>query len=238
TPNAIFLDEEIMVKVGVVTPYNYARAAIVDAALTLSAPAKLTAATGVDAFTHAVESYTSVKATIHSDLYAAEAIRRISRSLRTAYANPGDIQARYDMAIGSVYGGIAIANAGTGAVHALAYPLGGKYRVPHGVSNALLLPYVMEFNYLGNLEKFAHIAQLMGEDIRGLSPREAALKAIQAITQLVEDVGIPRRLRDVGVEPEAVPQLADAAAGIHRLLDNNPRRINRDEILAIYEKAM
>ena len=238
TPNAIFLDEEEKLKVGVVSPYNFARVAIVDAKLTLSAPPRLTAATGVDAFTHAVESYTSVRASIHSDLFAAESIRRIARSLRTVVANPGDLEARYDMALGSVYGGIALSMAGTGAVHALAYPLGGTYRIPHGVSNALLLPYVMEFNYLANLEKFCNVARLMGEPIEGLSLREGAWRAVEAIKALVEDVGIPTSLRDVGIDPSAAPELADAASQVTRLLANNPRRICRDEIQAIYERAM
>lgn len=238
TPNAIFLDEEKKLKVGVVSPYNFARVAIVDAKLTLSAPPRLTASTGVDAFTHAVESYTSVRASVHSDLFAAESIRRIARSLRTVVANPGDLEARYDMALGSVYGGIALSMAGTGGVHALAYPLGGTYRIPHGVSNALLLPYVMEFNYLANLEKFCNVAQLMGEPTQGLSLRDGARKALEAIKALVEDVGIPSSLQEVGVDPSAASELADAASQVTRLLANNPRRISRDEIQAIYERAM
>ncbi|NMB17043.1 MAG: iron-containing alcohol dehydrogenase [Firmicutes bacterium] len=238
TPNAIFLDEEEKLKVGVVSPYNFARVAIVDAKLTLSAPPRLTASTGVDAFTHAVESYTSVRASVHSDLFAAESIRRIARSLRTVVANPGDLEARYDMALGSVYGGIALSMAGTGGVHALAYPLGGTYRIPHGVSNALLLPYVMEFNYLANLEKFCNVARLMGEPTEGLSLRDGARKALEAIKALVEDVGIPSSLQEVGVDPSAASELADAASQVTRLLANNPRRISRDEIQAIYERAM
>ncbi|MGI6034323.1 MAG: iron-containing alcohol dehydrogenase [Limnochordia bacterium] len=238
TPNAIFLDEEKKLKVGVVSPYNFARVAIVDAKLTLSAPPRLTASTGVDAFTHAVESYTSVRASVHSDLFAAESIRRIARSLRTVVANPGDLEARYDMALGSVYGGIALSMAGTGGVHALAYPLGGTYRIPHGVSNALLLPYVMEFNYLANLEKFCNVARLMGEPTEGLSLRDGARKALEAIKALVEDVGIPSSLQEVGVDPSAASELADAASQVTRLLANNPRRISRDEIQAIYERAM
>jgi alcohol dehydrogenase class IV len=116
--------------------------------------------------------------------------------------------------------------------------LGGTYRIPHGVSNALLLPYVMEFNYLANLEKFCNVARLMGEPVEGLSLREGAWRAVEAIKALVEDVGIPTSLREFGIDPSTAPELADAASQVTRLLGNNPRRISREEIQAIYERAM
>jgi alcohol dehydrogenase len=191
----------------------------------------------MDALTHAVESYTSRKATIQSDLYSLEAVRRIAPSLRTAAYDGSNLEARREMSVGSFFAGVAIGNAGTGAVHAMAYPLGGQFGVPHGVSNALLMPYVLEQNLLGNLQKFARVAEAMGETIEGLSLREAAQAGVDAIGQLSRDVGIPQRMREVGVPREAIPGMAAAAIQITRLMDNNPRRLSQDEVQRIYEAA-
>lgn len=237
TPNAIFTDHLEKLKKGIVSPYILPRVAIVDPVLTRTTPQRVTAATGMDALTHAVESYTSRKATPQTDVYALEAIRRIAASLRTAVFDGDDLDARTEMAIGSFFAGVAIANAGTGAVHAMAYPLGGQFGVPHGVSNALLMPYVLEQNQLGNLRKFAVVAAAMGEPVDGLSTRESAQAGVDAIRQLAQDVGIPQRMREVGVPREAIPGMAEAAVKITRLMDNNPRKLSQEEVRQIYEAA-
>ena len=237
TPNAIFTDHVEKLKKGVVSPYILPRVAIVDPELTLTTPMRVTAATGMDALTHAVESYTSRKATVQSELYSLEAIRRIAPSLRTAVYDGANLEARREMAIGSFLAGVAIANAGTAAVHAMAYPLGGQFGVPHGVSNALLMPYVLDQNMLGNLQRFAVVAEAMGEVTDGLSLRDAAQAGVDAIRQLSQDVGIPQRMRDVGVPREAIPGMAAAAIQITRLMDNNPRKLSQDDVQRIYEAA-
>lgn len=238
TPNAIFAFKDEQVKKGIVSQYLLPRVAIVDSALTLSCPARVTAATGVDALVHAVESYTSLKATLQTDIYALEAIRLISGYIRTAVANGSDLEAREKMAFGSFFAGVSLANAGVGAVHALAYPLGGKFHVSHGVSNALLFAPVMEFNCIGNLSKFALVAEAMGQPTAGKSIREAAMLAVKAIRELVADVGIPQSLREVGVAEEDIEFLTNSAEKQTRLLTNNPRLMAKKEIESIYRKTL
>ncbi|MDK2888214.1 alcohol dehydrogenase [Desulfofundulus australicus DSM 11792] len=238
TQNAIFAFKEEQVKKGVVSQYLLPRVAIVDPKLTLSCPPHITAATGVDALVHAVESFTALKATPHTDIYALEAIRLISANLRTAVANGSDLEAREKMAMGSFFAGVSLANAGVGAVHALAYPLGGKFHVSHGVSNALLFAPVIEFNCVSNLAKFARVAEAMGEPVAGKSLREAAMLVVKAIKELVADVGIPQSLRDVGVSESDIEFLTLSAEKQTRLLSNNPRVITREDIKNIYLKAL
>ncbi|WP_201319248.1 MULTISPECIES: iron-containing alcohol dehydrogenase [unclassified Paenibacillus] len=237
TYNAIFTDIRDNVKKGIVSPYLLPDVAIVDAALTVSVPPAVTAATGMDALVHAVESYTAQRASELTDGIALHAIQLISRSIRTAVYNGKNIQAREDMAMGSLMAGISLGNAGVGAVHALAYPLGGKFKVPHGVANSLLLPYVMKYNVLANLEKFAQVAKALGENTEELSLRDAAETAVHALARLSRDVGIPSTLRDVGVTEDDIPALAEEASKIDRLLNNNPRWLTVKEIEAIYRDA-
>ncbi|SFR09685.1 iron-containing alcohol dehydrogenase [Desulfoscipio geothermicus] len=238
TQNAIFTDKQEQLKKGVVTEYFLPKAAIVDSDLTMSAPPKITAATGMDALTHAIESYTAPKATPQTDLYALEAIRLIAKSLRRAVAYGADSEARENMALGSVFAGISLANAGVGAVHALAYPLGGQFGVPHGVANALLLPYVMEFNIVGHVAKFAGIAEAMGENVAGKSKREAAFLALKAVRELSQDVGIPQKLSEVGVTESDIEGLATATMNVTRLLGNNPRKVTLEDARNIFTKAL
>ena len=147
------------------------------------------------------------------------------------------MEARHGMTLGSLYGGIALTNAGTTAVHALAYPLGGRYGVSHGISNAIMLPYVMRFNCLSSMGKFAQIAEAVGEDLYGLNQREAAFKAIDAIFQLASDVNIPLHLKDLRIPEEAIPEMAADAIKWSRLLMNNPRQMTREDAAAIYFEA-
>jgi alcohol dehydrogenase len=238
TPNAIFTDTKEQVKKGIVSAYMMPEVAIVDAELTVTVPARVTAATGMDALTHAIESYTSVKATPLTDTFAAEAIRLIGRSIRTAVFQGTDLSARTDMAQGSLYAGISIANAGTGAVHSMAYPLGGQFHVAHGIANSALLPYVLRWNIQGNLPKFAQVAALLGEQVDGLSMLEAAERAVEAIARLNRDLGIPEHLSEFGVTADDLPAMAQFAHATRRLMDNNPRNLSVAEVEAIYRTAL
>jgi alcohol dehydrogenase len=237
TPNAIFDDTERQLKAGIVSTHLFASAAIVDPDLTLGVPPAVTAASGLDALTHAIESYVAVKATPHTDLYALEAIRLIGANLRAAVARGSDRAARYGQALASFYAGISITNAGTGLCHAMAYPLGSAYHVPHGMSNALLLPAVLEYNLPSDLPKFARIAEVLGEPVAGLSPRAAAQAAVEAVRALCRDVGQPSGLRDVGVPEDALAGFVDGALSAKRLTDNNPRQPTPDAVLAIYRAS-
>ena len=238
TPNALFYVPAARDKKAVVSPLTIPDVAIVDPLLTLTVPPTVTAATGMDALSHAVEAYTSQNASPMTDLYALEAIRLIGTHLRTAVANGSDLAARDGMAKASMYAGIAIGNAGTNIVHALAYPLQGQHRVTHGVANSLLLPYGMEFNALSNLTKFAAVAETLGEPVAGLSPRSAAAKSAEACRLLSLDVGIPQTLREVGIKAEHLADLVEGAMKVTRLLANNPRQVRLEDVKAILEKAL
>lgn len=234
----ILKDRQKELKIGVVSPFNLPDTAIVDPELTINLSPKVTAATGMDALTHGIEAYTALNASITTDIYAEKAIKLIAANLRMAVSNGNDLSARYNMAIGSLFAGIAFANASCTAVHALSFPLGGKYNIPHGVANTLMLPYVMEYNLVGNLTKFAAIAEFMGENINGLSLRQAAQRSVEAVKVLAADIGVPQRLSEVNIPKTAIEQLADGAYSCTRLLVVNPRKIELEDIKQIYEKAM
>ena len=238
TPNAILTDTKEKLKKAVVSPYIFPRVAIVDPLLTLSMPPSVTSSSGIDALTHAIESFTSNNATILTDLFAKEAIIFIGRSIRTAVANGSNLEARYDMSIGSLYAGISLANAGVTAVHALAYPLGGQFNVAHGIANGLLLPYVMEFNVLGNIPKFAQIAQFLGEKVDHMSLLDQAYQAARAVKSIYRDLKIPQSLTELNVPKEAIPGMAKAAMNVTRLMGNNPRTMTVQDVERIYEKAL
>jgi len=238
TPNAILTDVEAKLKKAIVSPYILPRVAIIDPMLTVSMPPPVTSSSGIDALTHAIETYTSNNATILSELFSKEAIIRIGRSLRTAVANGNNLQARYDMSIASLYAGIAITNAGVTAVHALAYPLGGQFNVAHGIANGLLLPYVMEFNVLGDIPKFAQIAQFLGEQVQHLPLLEQAYHAPKTVKAIYRDLKIPQSLTELKVPKEAISEMAKAALNVTRLMANNPREMTVEDIERIYEKAL
>lgn len=237
TPNALFYVPARRNKEAVVSQFIVPAAALVDPALTLSLPPHITAATGIDALCHAIESFTASNATPLSMPFAREAIRLIAIHLRKAVVRPDDLAAREGMALGSLYAAISLANSGTNAVHALAYPLQGLNRITHGVANSLLLPYVLEFNLLGDLQRFAAVAELMGQPTAHLLLRDAAGACARLCQQLTEDVGIPKRMRDVGIQETQLDDLVEGAWAVQRLLRNNPRPINREDIRAIYKRA-
>jgi alcohol dehydrogenase class IV len=238
TPNAIVLVPEDELKVGIVSPRLVPDAVILDPLLTLTLPPAITASTGMDALTHAIECFCSRKGNAFSDLFGLEAIRLIARSIRAAFRNGRDVAARHDMLLGAFYGGMCIATSSTTAVHALAYPLGGKYRIAHGLSNAMLLPFVMEFNLTGSEDRFADMARAMALPVDGLSARAAGELMIASLYDLNADLGIVASLRAQGIDDRDLDGLVEGAAKVTRLLDNNPRPMTRADIRAIYQRLM
>jgi alcohol dehydrogenase class IV len=237
TFTAVFINEKTNSKGGMNGDPLYPDAAILDPALTLSLPPSVTAATGIDAFTHALEAFVSTQANAISDMYALEAMDLISRNLAVAYANGANLEARSSMLLGSLLGGKALATAGVGLVHAMAYPLGGMFNTAHGLANAVLLPYVVEYNIIGNPEKFTTIAQIMGYDTDGLPIRNAAELAVEAIHQLNADVGIPGTLSALNIPADKIPEMAKIALTVTRPVENNPRKPTLEEVIAVYEAA-
>lgn len=237
TANAIFADLSINVKKGIVSRHLLPKVALVDPELTYSCPPGITAASGMDALVHAIESYVSRNATPLTQTNALKSMQLINGSLRRAVENGQDAEAREAMAWGSLIAGFSFNNAGVGGVHALAYPLGGTYHVSHGVSNALLLAPVMEFCAPAKPELFADIACALGVEECDQGMARLADQAVEAMQKLADDVGIPKRMRDVGVPEEAIDPMAVAAAQIDRLLVNSARPMTVDDIRDIYRKA-
>jgi alcohol dehydrogenase len=234
TPIAILSDHKEKLKVGIVSPHLFPSVAILDPELTLGLPPHITVATGMDALIHAVEAYTSKNATAMTDMLALQAIKLIYGSIRTAFSNGTDVDARSKMMEGSMLAGMAFANAGVTAVHAFAYPIGAEYHIPHGVANSIMLVPVMEFNMLGNMPKFAHLATAFGENVASLSQRDAALKAVDALRILSRDLQVPARLSSFGIKDESIPDLAKGVMKVTRLLANNPRLLRVEDAEAIY----
>lgn len=237
TFTAVFRRKDLKKKEGMNSPYLYPDIALLDPELTLSLPPAVTATTGLDALCHAIESYTSINASPMSELFSREAISLIGNNLRVSVHNGSDVSARSAMLLASLYAGLGLANAGVTAVHSLSYPLGGEYGVPHGLANTILLPHVISYNLPGALEKFADIAVLMGEVIEGLSTREAAELAVEAVYHLIEDCGITTTLEDLGIPEENFPRLAEAALTVTRPLMNNPRAVGLEDAINIYRAA-
>ena len=238
TPNSIVLVPEDELKVGIVSPKLMPDCVILDPKMTLGLPPAITASTGMDALCHAIECYTSKKGNPFSEMIALKAISLITRSIRRAFKTGTDIDARHDMLLGAMYGGMCIATSSTTAVHALAYPLGGKYRIAHGVSNAILLPFVMRFNAVGNEDKFRDVAVAMGLDVDPADSKAATEKFIEAIFELNRDLQIPSDLKRWNITAADLETLVEGAAKVTRLLDNNPRPMGKADIRAIYTQLI
>lgn len=234
SPNAILLDERDSLKKGVVSPYLIADAAYIDPKLTWTVPARITAETGMDAITHCIEAYTNKFAHPVVDIYALQGITLIARNIAKAVKNGNDIEAREAMSLGSMYGGLCLGPVNTAAVHALSYPLGGEFHISHGLSNAILLPSVMRFNYGANLKKYANVAIACGV-APGKNDEETALKGVEFISELSKVCGIPTTLTEIGIPRSAVDHMAKAAMNVQRLLKNNPREVTESDARAIYE---
>ena len=233
SPNAILLDERDHLKKGIVSPFLIADVAYVDPKLTWTVPAKVTADTGMDALTHCIEAYTNKFAHPSVDIYALQGIRLIAANLEKAVKNGQDQEAREALAFGSLYGGLCLGPVNTAAVHALSYPLGGEFHIPHGLSNAILLPSVMKFNMPANIKRHAEVAIALGCQ-PGKNDEETAQRGVDFIYQLADAVGIPKKLTDLGIPQTAVDGMAKAAMQVQRLLKNNPREVTEQDARDIY----
>ena len=214
---------------------------ILDPELTVTMPPGVTAATGMDALIHALEAYVGRQASPFSDMFAEEALVRIGRWIRVAVKNGRDIEARSEMMLAALYGGIALANAGVGACHALSYPLGAVYGVGHGVGNALLIPYVARYNCQAAPERYAAAAELLGYAQDESDPLfERAELCADVLEELVFDLELPATLEDldVGITPESLEGLAEKAMAVSRPMENNPREMTTEDCVNIYKEAM
>ncbi|MBP2625696.1 MAG: alcohol dehydrogenase [Firmicutes bacterium] len=238
TPNAIVLVPEEELKVGIVNGKMVPDCVILDPIMTINLPKHITANTGMDALCHAIECYISKKANPFSDTFALKAITLISRSIRTAYNDGHNLAAREDMLLGAMFGGISIATSSTTAVHALSYPLGGKYHIPHGLSNAILLPGVMKFNLDVCEEKFRDIAVAMELDLAGCTTREAAEKMINNLDSMIKDLDVTCDLAAKGINEAVLDDLIEAASKVTRLLDNNPKVVTKEDMRVIYKELL
>jgi alcohol dehydrogenase len=238
TFTAVFINEKTKSKGGMNGDPLYPEAAILDPALTISLPPHITATTGVDALTHALEAFVSTQAHAISDMYALEAIDLISSNLVKAYAHGGNLEARSNMLLGSLLAGKALATAGVGLVHAMAYPLGGMFGIPHGLANAVLLPYVMAYNLIGNPGRFAMLAEVMGAKVDGLPEREAAEAGVEFVYRMNQDLGIPASLAELKIPAKKIPEMAKIALTVTRPVENNPRKPTLEDVIRVYETAM
>lgn len=236
SPNAILVDETDNQKKGIISSFLVPDIVYVDPLLTISVPPSITAATGLDALTHCLEAYTNKFSQALIDVYAYEGMRLIAANIVTAVKNGSDKEAREKVAMGSLLGGFCLGPVNTAGVHALSYPLGSMFHLPHGLSNALLLPFVMEYNIPSATKKYADVAVALGCE-RQADDKATACAGVRKIKELIRACGIPSTLKDVNVPVSAIPQMAADAMKIQRLLKNNPREITERDAIAIYNAA-
>lgn len=226
-------------KKGVVAPQLLPDWAVLDAELTVGLPVSVTAATGIDAMVHAIEAYTSkIKKNVVSDCLARQALELLGANIRIVCETPSDRDARANMLLGSMLAGMAFANSPVGAVHALAYPLGGHFHVPHGLSNALVLPHVMEYNMPEASDLYLELADLCFPELKGVASDKKSDSLLHKTATLSKDLGLESTLREVGVTENDLELLAGDAMKQTRLLINNPREMTYDAALAIYKQAL
>lgn len=235
SPNAILLDEQDNLKKAVISPYIVPDIACVDPILTHSVPESITAHTGIDALTHCIEAFANRFAHPMIDLYAIEGIRLLFENLPLAFENGSDVKAREGIALGSLYGGMCLGPVNTAAVHALAYPLGSEYKLSHGLSNAMLLPHVLEYNLPEGADRYAAIAKAIGV-IGNHSNIDKAKEGIERIKALCEILHIPQKLTNFNISVSDIPELTNSALKVERLLKNNPRILSEEDITNIYYK--
>ncbi|MEW5932777.1 MAG: iron-containing alcohol dehydrogenase [Bacillota bacterium] len=234
----VFTDEADQIKKAAYSRYFVPEVAILDPCLTVSMPPQVTVDTGLDALVHAIEGATSARSNPFSEATGFTAIRMISGALREAASRGDDLRAREQMLLASTLAGMSFTSGGLGGVHALAYSLASEYHLTHGRSNAVLLPHVMRFNLVAAFEKYARVAEAMGEDVRALPVRQAALRAVDAVTCLLEDLGVSYRLRDYAVARDRLEYLADKAYRFGgRLLPNNPRTMSLQDAVRTFQEA-
>ncbi len=237
TINYVITDEENQKKMVCVDPNDIPVMAIVDAELMYTLPKGMTAATGLDALTHAIEGLITKGAWEMSDMFEIKAIEMITRHLETAVNEPTNAEARDGMAVAQYIAGMAFSNVGLGVVHGMAHPLGAIFDIPHGVANALLLPTIMEFNAPAALDKYVDIARAMNVYKDGMTKEEAAQAAVEAVKSLSKRVGIPQTLTEIGIKEEDLDRLADAAYA-DVCTPGNPREVSKEIILELYKKVL
>jgi alcohol dehydrogenase class IV len=254
TAASVLCDTDAGGKFGILSNHLRPKFAIVDPMLTVSCPSKVTAASGIDALTHAIEAYTAIdnedfplpvgERTVYqgrhplADVLAERAIELVGRHLRSAVEDGNDLEAREGMALAATLAGMAFSNVGVAVVHALEYALNQAAHTPHGTGCGLLLPYVMRFNARARLEQMSRIAELLGEDVAGLDAETAADRAVTAVERLKTDIGIPTSMSEVGVTAEHVPEMAKAAFGVKRILRVNPRCVTQQDLESILQSAL
>lgn len=234
---SVLSDKVQKVKISVGSTLNCAKIALLDPELTLSLPSAITATTGMDALTHALESYVNTATQPISEAMSEQAMVLIAKSLRTAVNDGSNLEARGDMLLASTIAAMAFNNTRLGVVHAFAMPLGAKFGIPHGLVNAIMLPEVMRFNHLSNAKKFARIAEIFGEDISGLSAEQAALLSVDAISKLRADVGISAKLSNFGVTPERLDEVIEEALQSGNV-PVNPRQPTHDDMRALLQAEL
>lgn len=237
TINYVITDEANEKKMVCVDPNDIPAIAIVDAELMYTLPKSLTASTGLDALTHAIEGLITKGAWEMSDMFEIKAIEMIARYLETAVNEPTNAEARNGMAVAQYIAGMAFSNVGLGVVHGMAHPLGAIFDIPHGVANALLLPVIMEFNAPAALDKYVDIAKAMNVYTSGMSREEAAHAAVEAVKSLAIRVGIPQHLSELGIEEEDLERLSEAAFA-DVCTPGNPREVSKEIILELYRKVL
>jgi alcohol dehydrogenase class IV len=236
TGNIILINAEGN-KQGIVSRFAYPDGALVDPVLTFKVPPDITAATGMDALTHAIEGYLSRKASVITDMFALKAVSDVSASLRRSVTNPDDLEARTQTARGSLLAGMGFSNSGLGACHAIAMAL-GTFGVRHGLANAVGLPHVMEFNLVASQEKLAQLAQALEQDTRDMSVMASARLAIDAVRNLARDVGCFATLREAGIDIESAERLSQLAMKQQRLLACNPQSVETNEMLELCKRIV
>lgn len=237
TPIAILGDEDADLKKGVVSPHLIPDFAYLDPVMTVSMPAPVTAATGLDALTHCIEAYANRFAHPLADVHALAGIKLIAANLERAVKHGPDLDARAAMLRASYYGGLCLGPVNTAAVHALAYPLGGEFHIAHGVANALLLPHVLRFNLPSSPRRYAEVAHAMGITATG-DDHADALAGIDQITALSKSCGVDLSMARHGIPRDAIPRMATAAMTVTRLLERNPREVTEADCVRIYEAAL
>ena len=237
TINYVIIDEEKQKKMVCVDPNDIPCCSIIDAELMYTLPKGTTAATGMDALTHAIEGYITKAAWELSDMFELEAIRMINKHLRTAVYDPTNPVGRHGMAVAQYVAGMAFSNVGLGVVHGMAHPMGSLFDIPHGVANALLLPTVMEFNKPVCIDKYVEIAKAMDAYKDGMTKAEAAQAACDAVRALAIEVGIPQHLSELGISVDDIEALADQAIE-DVCTPGNPRKVTRADIVALYNKVL
>lgn len=229
---AILSDEAAQLKKGLVSAKIMPRYAFLDPDVTLGLPPSITAATGMDALCHAIESFTSLNANEYSEVLSLKAIELLNANIVEAFQNGANVQAREKMLLGSFLAGVAFANAGVTAVHAFAYPLGGMFHVAHGLANSLMLPTILRFNASASSERFGRIGQVISSNQKGTA--ETVITRVEELSQVLR---LPKNLAAVGIPGDALETMAQAVMQITRLLNNNPRKITLDDARALYQEA-